>query len=123
MTGLRRQQARIFGLRAEAAAVWWLRLKGFRILERNYTVSGGEIDIIALRRGVVAFVEVKARPTMDEARNAIDATKRRRMSRAAAQWLGANAWAMRCTLRGDAVFIAPGTWPRHGVAVVELRIG
>ena len=119
----RRQRANLLGLRAETLAVLLLRLKGWRILARNYKVPGGEIDIVALRGQVVAFVEVKARPTMDGALSAIDATKRRRISRAASQWLTQNGWAMSRTLRGDAICIAPGCWPRHEVAVVEMRMG
>jgi len=54
---------------------------------------------------------------------AIDFVKRRRLSRAARIWLAANPWAAALTLRGDAVFIAPWRWPRHGIAVVELDLG
>ena len=123
MSSEQRRRANLFGLRAETIAVWLLRLKGWRILARNYKVKGGEIDIVALRGQVVAFVEVKARPTMDGALTAIDATKRRRISRAASRWLAQNAWAMARTLRGDAICIAPGCWPRHEVAVVKLQLG
>jgi putative endonuclease len=67
---------------AHAAVV---RLKGYRVL------ASGEIDIVA-RRGdtvaTVAFVEVKVRPTLDEAREAIGVVKRRRISRAARRTLG-----------------------------------
>ena len=45
----------------EKAAVNLLRLKGYRILEKNYTAQGAEIDVIAKRFGITAFVEVKAR--------------------------------------------------------------
>ena len=45
----------------ERAALKLLRLKGYRILEKNYTANGAEIDVIAKRLGITAFVEVKAR--------------------------------------------------------------
>ena len=122
MTVTSRTTARLFGLRAEAVASWMLRLKGYQILARNYVVKGGEIDLVARRRDVVAFVEVKARPTMDEARTAINAQKRRRISRAARHWLTCNGWAVTCVLRGDAILIAPGRWPQHDIAVVELQL-
>jgi putative endonuclease len=100
-----------------------LRLAGYRILARRYRVKGGEIDIVARRGDAIAFIEVKARPTLDEAMTAIDAVKRRRISRAARFWLAANPWAAALTLRGDAVYLAPWRWPRHVIAAVELDIG
>lgn len=99
-----------------------LSIKGYRILARRYAADGGEIDIVARRGSVVAFVEVKARPGLEEAAVAIDATKRRRISQAARAWLTRNPWAMSATLRGDAVFIAPRRLPRHLPAAYLLDI-
>jgi putative endonuclease len=65
---------------------------------------------------------VKARPTLEDALIAVTPAKQRRMSIAARHWLGANQWAMRCTLRGDLIAIAPWRMPRHVVGAVELRI-
>ncbi len=45
----------------EDEAVKLLRHEGYRILERNYTAQGAEIDIIAKKKDITAFVEVKAR--------------------------------------------------------------
>ena len=117
-----KRRAQSFGLRAEWLAAAWLALKGYRILARRFSVAGGEIDIVARRRDVVAFVEVKARPGLDEAATAISEVKRRRMSRAARVWLTRNPWAMSATLRGDAVFIAPRRLPRHLPAAYLLDI-
>lgn len=50
-----------FGYRAESLAALWLRLRGYRILERNFRSRFGEIDIIAKKHGVTVFCEVKAR--------------------------------------------------------------
>ena len=123
MSKARRQAALTHGMRAEWIALALLRAKGYSILARNYKVPGGEIDIIARRGSVVAFVEVKARSSFDAAMAAIDATKRRRMSRAAAFWLAGRDWAQACTLRGDAICIMPWRWPRHVEAALELRLG
>ncbi len=49
------------GERGERAARFYLRLRGYRILERNYLCPLGEIDIVALKRGVIVFVEVRTR--------------------------------------------------------------
>jgi len=111
-----------FGRRAEWIAAAWLTLKGYRILARRYSVAGGEIDIVARRGDVVAFVEVKARPGLDEAATAIGEAKRRRISLAARVWLTRNPWAMGATLRGDAVWVAAGRFPRHLPAAYLLDI-
>ena len=49
------------GERGELLARWYLHLKGYRILERNYLCPPGEIDIIAMKKGVLVFVEVRTR--------------------------------------------------------------
>jgi len=51
------------GLSAESRASLYLTAKGYRILARRYRTPYGEIDIVAQRRRLVAFVEVKARAT------------------------------------------------------------
>lgn len=123
MSGRDRAGALAFGLNAETVAALWLRLKFYRILARRYRIREGEIDIIASRGSTIAFVEVKARPTMDEAVISITAQKRQRMSRAAHHWLARHPWAVNYILRGDALFIAPNSLPRHAPAAVELDLG
>lgn len=118
-----RVSAHLFGLRAETLAAAALMLKGYRILARRFKASGGEIDLIAFRGDCVAFVEVKARPTLDEALSAIAWQKRQRISRAARAWLSRNPWAATRVLRGDAVYVAPWRWPKHVAAAVELDLG
>jgi putative endonuclease len=122
MSREKRLRAGLFGRRAEAFAVLSLRARGYRILARSYVVRGGEIDIIARRGSAVAFVEVKARPTLEDALTAITPAKQRRMAIAARHWLGTNHWAMRCSLRGDLMAISPWRAPRHVVGAVELRL-
>ena len=122
MSREKRLRAGVFGRRAEQLAILLLRTKGYRILARTYIVRGGEIDIIARRGSAIAFVEVKARPTLVDALIAITPAKQRRMSIAARHWLGANQWAMRCSQRGDLIAIAPWRMPRHLVGAVELRL-
>ena len=45
----------------EDLACKFLRKNGYRILERNYRIRGGEIDIVAKDKDTLAFVEVKTR--------------------------------------------------------------
>ncbi len=118
----RRKKARAFGLHAESLAAAWLRLKFYKILARNFSAAGGEIDLIARRGDVIAFVEVKARPSLEQAGFAIDAAKAARVSRAAGLWLVANRWAVGLSFRGDAVYIAPWRPPRHVEAAVPLDL-
>ena len=53
--------ARAVGARAEDAACAFLRDRGYEILARNLRLGHGELDIVARRDGVTAFVEVKYR--------------------------------------------------------------
>jgi putative endonuclease len=117
-----REQAHRQGIFAERFAAALLRLKGYRILACRHQVRGGEIDIVARHAETFAFVEVKVRPTLDEARTAIDYVKRRRISRATKTWLASNPWAAPLTWRGD-VYIAPWRWPRHEIGAFELDLG
>jgi putative endonuclease len=118
----RRTKAHRQGLFAERLAAALLRLKGYRILAFRYRVHGGEIDIVARRSDTIAFVEVKVRPTLDEAMTAVDAVKRRRISRAAKVWLASSQWAAPLTWRGDAIYLAPWHLPRHQIAAIELDL-
>ena len=52
---------------AEAAAAWHLRLHGYRILARRFATPVGEIDLVAQRRNLLVFVEVKRRATVTSA--------------------------------------------------------
>jgi putative endonuclease len=75
------------GLRAEGFAAWFLRLKGYRILERRVKTPVGEIDLIAQRGKALIFVEVKSRGTMTEALESIRSRQTRRITRAAEYYL------------------------------------
>ena len=118
----KRQRARAFGMRGEWAAMALLICKRYRILARNFSAAGGEIDIVAARGKVIAFVEVKARPEVDAARVAITDGKRQRIARAARAWLGRNRWAAGYDLRADAVFVSPRRWPEHLENAFELDL-
>ncbi len=122
MTREKRQRARGFGRRGEWAALILLVLKGYRILARNYSAPGGEIDLIICRGQAIAFVEVKARPEIEAARTAISEQKRRRVARAARAWLSQNRWANGYNLRVDAVFVSPRRLPEHLSAAFDLEL-
>ena len=118
----RRRATYLRGHWAEHVALAILVLKGYRLLARRYSASGGEIDLIVKRGDTIAFVEVKARGMMDNALAAIGPQKRQRFSRAARAWLARNRWAAGKVFRADAVFVAPGRWPRHLPAAFEMEM-
>lgn len=109
-----------------------MRLKGYTILARRFRAGAGEIDLIAARGDVIAFVEVKARRQMDDARAAITLDKQRRIASAARIWLARNPAAMTQTLRLDAIFIGALSWtalrngallaPRHEANIAPLLL-
>ncbi len=74
---------------AETAAAWYLRMRGYVILSRNYHSRFGEIDIIAKKRGVITFVEVKARGEnmLASPAYAVDAYKQSRIIKTAYYYL------------------------------------
>jgi putative endonuclease len=74
------------GLSAGARAAF-LMAKGYRILARRFRTPYGEIDLVARRRNVLAFVEVKARASLDDAAYAVTPRQRRRIIDAAQGWL------------------------------------
>ena len=73
------------GDRGERRTVLYLVLRGYRILERNYTVGHREIDIIAKKRDLIAFVEVKTRRDLlsSSPQTAVNCAKRRNVISAA----------------------------------------
>lgn len=109
----RRATAERQGRRAETWAAWLLRLKGYRILDRRWRGRGGEIDLVARRGGVLAFVEVKLRE--DAGRAALAATGRgpARIIRAASEYLAGRPALAGLDLRFDLVLASPGRLPRH----------
>jgi putative endonuclease len=118
-----RRLARGLGLEAEFLARVWLRATGWRVLAFSYSAPGGEIDIVARRRDMVAFVEVKARRTRDAAILAIDGGKQRRISRAARHWLARNAAHHACSFRGDAILMTPWRLPERVEGAYALDLG
>ncbi|MBI3452792.1 MAG: YraN family protein [Rhodospirillales bacterium] len=108
-----RVRAQRRGRFAEHLAAWRLRLAGYRILARGYRTPVGEIDLIVRRGGVVAFVEVKARPDLASAAEAVGGAQRTRIARAAMAFLAARAELRNAALRFDVVLVAPWRLPRH----------
>lgn len=106
-----RTPAHALGRRGEILAAWLYRLCGFRIIGRNVSEGGVEIDMIARRGNRIAFVEVKTRSTdaRGEPWEAVDGPKRERMFRAAERYL-TRARDPNLTARYDVVSIVWSRW-------------
>lgn len=107
-----RRSAEAAGRRGERLAGWWLRLKGWRILDRRIRTPAGEVDIVARKGSLVAFVEVKTRATAAELDFAIDERRLARVA-AAAEYLMPTYAGPGDDIRVDVILLAPGTRPRH----------
>ncbi|MGH6855257.1 MAG: YraN family protein [Aestuariivirga sp.] len=109
----RKARAERSGRLAEIAALWCLRLKGYRLLARRYQAPSGEIDLIMRRGDVTAFIEVKRRWSADASIESVTAFQARRISSAARSWMGRDPIAARQACRFDIVAVCPYQWPRH----------
>ncbi len=108
-----RQAAFRTGISAESRAAALLVAKGFRILSRRWKSPVGEIDIVARRRALLVFVEVKARSSLDEAAESVTPRQRQRIAAAAEAWLATYPDESIRDIRFDAMLVAPGRMPRH----------
>lgn len=107
------------GLSAESRAAAYLIAKGYRILARRWKSPAGEIDIIARRRQLLVFVEVKARATLDGAAESVLPRQRQRIAAAAEAWLATYPDPKITDMRFDAILVAPRKLPRHIPAAFE----
>jgi putative endonuclease len=114
-----RQVAFRLGISAESRAAAYLIAKGFRILARRFRSPVGEIDIIACRRHLLIFVEVKARDSFDEAAWSVSDRQRARIAAAADAWLSHQGEVPFKDMRFDAVLVVPGRIPRHITAAFD----
>lgn len=109
-TGIDHTQRRKAGNIGEDAVCGFLVRHGYEIIKRNFTVRGGEIDIIAEKADIIAFVEVKTRTvgSMTSAEEAVDLRKQWLIIRTAQAYLQNAAQPLQC---------------RFDVAVVETEGG
>lgn len=113
-----RRRAWRFGRRAELFCRWRLRACGWRVVAGNWRSPVGEIDLIAQRGGVIAFVEVKARAGVLDETAAPGARQRRRIARAAELFLARHPRFGPLSGRFDVMLVRPWPslrflWPLH----------
>lgn len=100
---------RAFGNEGEQAACDFLTRRGWKIIARNVRRGRGEIDIIAEKRSLTAFIEVKRRSGLGygQPAEAVNLQKQRRIVQAAALYVQENALED-ANLRFDIIEILPG---------------
>jgi putative endonuclease len=108
-----KQLAEKHGRRSECLAAWYLRLKGYRILDTRVKTKLGEIDLVARAPfGPLCFIEVKARKDFAAAALAVGPRQAQRIARAAELYLARRPGLEKKGVRFDLVMMAGGV-PRH----------
>ena len=98
------------GFAAERRALWWYRLRGWKILGENVWAGGNELDLIVRRGRVLRFVEVKEKKSarFGDPLEMLTAEKQRRLRRAAEAWLGARPELGRLAIGFDVIAVRGG---------------
>lgn len=109
----KRRQAQKRGQRAEALCAWFLRLKGYRILEQGWRCPMGEIDIIARRGKILVFAEVKQRARLEDALGALSPRQQQRIARAALAYSSKDAKIGALDMRFDLLALTTGLKVHH----------
>jgi len=109
---VKRQLAEQRGRKAEDEAARWLKGQGWQILAQRRKTKVGEIDLVAKREGLVAFVEVKWRQRAADLDLAIDEYRLSRVA-AAAESVAHEYATQGEDMRIDVILLAPGAQPRH----------
>ena len=107
------------GISAEARAAAWLMAKGYRILAKRFRTPHGEIDLVARKRNLLVFIEVKARANLDDAAYAVTPRNQRRIIDTAQAWLMTHPEHADFEMRFDVILIAPRHLPRHLLAAFD----
>jgi putative endonuclease len=102
------------GLRAERRAVWWYRLRGYRILATNAWAGGYELDVVVRRGRRLIFCEVKEKlgDRFGDPLEMVDAEKQRRLRRAADTWLARHPEAEGLVVTFDVIAVRSGRLQR-----------
>ena len=108
-----RAQAEQAGRRAEIFAALTLQLKGYVIVARRAKNPRGEIDLIARRGKVLAFIEVKMRQKPSDPATILTSKQMSRIVNGATSWTASRTWTQNCQWRYDFILVTPWRWPVH----------
>lgn len=109
---LNKRQAEKHGKTAEMLAALLLRIKGYSVKNQRFRTPAGEIDIVAQKGNLIAFIEVKARRDTATALESITHKQRERIENAAQLWLQQHA-SQNFAVRFDVITVAPKQLPTH----------
>ena len=101
-----KKEAYDYGLRAEAQAITYFTLKGFRVIARRHRNQYGEIDLIVKKDNRLHFVEVKARQSIDASLYALQPKQQQRIARAAQGFVADHPQYQLCDMQIDLIAIA-----------------
>jgi putative endonuclease len=101
------------GYFGEFLAICLLKIKGYKILAQRYKTVCGEIDIIAQKNDIVAFIEVKSRKSIDKCYNAVTNKQLQRIQRTSEIFLRKNKKLSDCFSRYDVILISDWRLPIH----------
>jgi len=109
------------GRRAEEIAADFLRAAGCEILKRNYRRRLGELDLVAVRAGVLVVAEVRTRASgaYGGAAASVDRRKQRRITRAAAALLQQRADLARLPVRFDVIVVTECEGPAPRIEWIQ----
>lgn len=108
-----RRKANLKGHFAEYVAAAYLILKGYRIANLRYKTKSGEIDIIARKRDLAIFIEVKARSDVQKGVDAVSYQSQSRIKNASDLWLAKQKNPHLISQRYDIIVIRPWQLPVH----------
>jgi len=111
------------GAWGENCAAEQLEKEGYRICCRNFRCRFGEIDLIAEKEDMLAFVEVKLRRSSShgQAREFVTASKQRKLRTTASFYLAGHAWAQALQPRFDVFEIDAPQGPEGPVRFEHLK--
>ena len=85
----RKMQKKELGKKGEELAFRFLKKRGYRIIEKNYSCKMGEMDLIATEKDTLVFIEVKTRTStlFGPPQLAVNSSKQRQLSKVALNFL------------------------------------
>ncbi len=118
----RTDRRRTLGAFGEAAVAAWYRQRGATIVDRNWRVKEGELDLVVLQRGRLTFVEVKTRRStrFGSPVEAVTPTKAARLRRLIGLWLDDHPRARRRAIELVVASVTIDASGRPNVAVVPV---